>query len=211
MAPLGRVRRPGGGRKKLTERDPALLPALLALVEPTQRGDPMSPLRWTTKSTRVLADELTRLGHVIGPDTVAQLLRGEGFSLQGNAKSLEGMQHPDRDAQFRYLAGQVQEHPDAGAPVVSMDAKKKELVGQFKNAGRTWTRTGEPVRVGLLRLPRQRGRQSAAVRDLRYGGEHRLGERRHRPRHRPRRGGIPAPLVERGGPRRSLSAAPPGC
>ena len=153
MAPLGRVRRPGGGRKKLTERDPALLPALLALVEPTQRGDPMSPLRWTTKSTRVLADELTRLGHVIGPDTVAQLLRGEGFSLQGNAKSLEGMQHPDRDAQFRYLAGQVQEHRDAGAPVVSMDAKKKELVGQFKNAGRTWTRTGEPVRVDCHDFP----------------------------------------------------------
>ncbi len=152
-APLGRIRRPGGGRKKLTELDPALLPALLALVEPQERGDPMSPLRWTAKSTRALAAELTRQGHVIGADTVAELLGMEGFSLQGNAKTLEGMQHPDRDAQFRYLAGQVTEHRDAGQPVVSMDAKKKELVGQFKNAGREWARAGAAVRVDCHDFP----------------------------------------------------------
>lgn len=151
--PLGRVRRPGGGRKRLTEMDPALLPALLALVEPTQRGDPMSPLRWTTKSTRALAGELTRQGHAIGADTVAQLLREEGFSLQGNAKVLEGAQHPDRDAQFRYLNGQAEEHRAAGQPVVSVDAKKKELVGAFKNPGREWARAGAPVRVDCHDFP----------------------------------------------------------
>ncbi len=151
--PLGRVRLPGGGRKKLTALDPTLRAALLALVEPTARGDPMSPLRWTTKSTRALAGELSRQGHAVGPDTVARLLREEGFSLQGNAKMLEGAQHPDRDAQFRYLAGQVDEHRSAGAPVVSIDAKKKELVGQFKNAGREWARTGEPVRVDCHDFP----------------------------------------------------------
>ena len=152
-APLGRVRRPGGGRKKLTDLDPALLAALLALVEPTQRGDPMSPLRWTTKSTRALAGELARQGHAIGPDTVARLLREEGFSLQGNAKMLEGAQHPDRDVQFRYVAGQVAEHRGAGQPVVSIDAKKKELVGQFKNVGREWARAGDPVRVDCHDFP----------------------------------------------------------
>jgi len=151
--PLGRVRLPGGGRKKLIDLDPALLAALLALVEPTQRGDPMSLLRWTTKSTRALAVELSRQGHAIGPDTVARLLRQEGFSLQGNAKMLEGTQHPDRDAQFRYLAGQVDEHRAAGQPVVSIDAKKKELVGQFKNVGREWARAGEPVRVDCHDFP----------------------------------------------------------
>jgi hypothetical protein len=163
-APLGRIRRPGGGRKKLIELDPALLPALLALVEPQERGDPMSPLRWTTKSTRALAAELTRQGHAIGADTVAELLRREGFSLQGNAKTLEGMQHPDRDAQFRYLAGQVAEHRDAGQPVVSMDAKKKELVGQFENAGREWARAGAAVRVDCHDFP-----GDAAGKALPYG------------------------------------------
>jgi transposase len=97
--PLGRVRRPGGGRKRLSDVDSGLLPALLALVEPDERGDPMSPLRWTTKSTRTLAAELTRQGHRVGADTVADLLRREGFSLQANTKTIEGKQHPDRDAQ----------------------------------------------------------------------------------------------------------------
>src|ERR1035441_5807108 len=101
--PLGRVRRPGGGRKRLADLDPGLRLALLALVEPDERGDPMSPLRWTSKSTRALATELTRQGHRAGADTVADLLREEGFSLQGNAKTIEGNQVPDRDAQFRYL------------------------------------------------------------------------------------------------------------
>ena len=146
-APLGRTRRPGGGRKRVVDLDPALRTALLALVEPDMRGDPMSPLRWTTKSTRKLADELTRQGHHVGADTVGDLLREEGFSLQGNAKTLEGKQSPDRDAQFGYINAQVKDHQQAGEPVVSVDTKKKELVGEYKNAGREWRPTGDPVQV----------------------------------------------------------------
>jgi transposase len=131
-APLGRARREGGGRRRLVELDAGLLPALLALVEPDVRGDPMSPLRWTTKSTRKLADELRRQGWQISADTVAALLRAEGFSLQANAKTLEGKQHPDRDAQFRYLNEQVTDHQSTDDPVISVDAKKKELVGPYK-------------------------------------------------------------------------------
>jgi transposase len=123
--PLGRVRRQGGGRKRVAEVDPGLRPALLALVEPDERGDPMSPLRWTTKSTRNLAAELTRQGHKVSADTVGDLLREEGFSLQSNAKTIEGKQHPDRDGQFRYINEQVRDHQAAGAPVVSVDTKKK--------------------------------------------------------------------------------------
>ena len=136
--PLGRARRPGGGRKRAADTDPGLRRALLALVEPQERGDPMSPLRWTTMSTRKLAAELTRQGHKVSADTVGDLLREEGFSLQGNAKTVEGKQHPDRDAQFRYINEQVREHLAAMDPVVSVDAKKKELVGEFKNGGREW-------------------------------------------------------------------------
>jgi Rhodopirellula transposase DDE domain len=143
--PLGRVRRPGGGRKRAADLDPELRPALLALVEPQERGDPMSPLRWTTKSTRKLAAELTARGHRVGADTVGDLLREEGFSLQGNAKTMEGQRHPDRDAQFRYINEQVKAHQGSGDPVVSVDTKKKELVGEFKNAGQEWRPRGEPV------------------------------------------------------------------
>ncbi len=143
--PLGRARRLGGGRKQATDLDPGLVPALLALVEPDERGDPMSPLRWTTKSTRNLAAELTRQGHRVGADTVGDLLRGEGFSLQGNAKTVEGRRHPDRDAQFRYINEQVRAHQAAADPVVSVDTKKKELVGEFKNEGRQWRPKGEPA------------------------------------------------------------------
>jgi transposase len=146
-AVLGRVRREGGGRKRLVDLDPGLLPALLALVEPDVRGDPMSPLRWTTKSTRKLAEELARQGWRVSADTVAGLLRQEGFSLQGNAKTLEGKQHPDRDAQFRYLNEQVKDHQATGDPVISVDTKKKELVGQYRNGGREWRPAGEPVQV----------------------------------------------------------------
>jgi transposase len=110
----GRVRRPGGGRKRAADLDPGLRPALLALVEPDERGDPMSPLRWTTKSTRKLAAALTRQGHRVSADTVAGLLREEGFSLQANAKTIEGAQHPDRDAQFRYLNEQARDHRTPG-------------------------------------------------------------------------------------------------
>jgi transposase len=143
--PLGRTRRPGGGRKRLSDLDPGLRPALLALVEPDERGDPMSPLRWTTKSTRTLAAELTAQGHRVGADAVADLLRQEGFSLQANTKTIEGRQHPDRDAQFRYINEHVKDYQAAGDPVVSVDTKKKELVGQFTNAGRQWRPKGEPV------------------------------------------------------------------
>jgi transposase len=146
-APLGRARKPGGGRKRLADLDPGLRPALLALVEPDERGDPMSPLRWTTKSLRALAAELTRQGHRAGADTVADLLHEEGFSLQGNAKALEGNQSPDRDAQFRYLNEQARDHQDAGEPVVSVDTKKKELAGNYHNGGREWRPAGDPVRV----------------------------------------------------------------
>ncbi|MFJ2170606.1 ISAzo13 family transposase [Streptomyces griseofuscus] len=145
--PLGRVRKPGGGRKKAVELDPGLRPALLALVEPDERGDPMSPLRWTVKSTRNLAAELTRQGHRVSADTVGDLLRQEGFSLQAGSKTLEGKQHPDRDAQFRYINEQARQHMVAGQPVISVDTKKKELVGDYKNAGRQWRPEGEPVLV----------------------------------------------------------------
>jgi hypothetical protein len=148
-APLGRVRRPGGGRKRVADLDPELRPALLALVEPDVRGDPMSPLRWTVKSTRTLARELTRAGHRVSADTVAGLLREEGFSLQANAKTIEGSQHPDRDAQFRYLNEQAREHRDTGQPVISVDTKKKELVGEFKNRGLQWRPAADPVRVNV--------------------------------------------------------------
>jgi len=143
--PLGRARRPGGGRKRAADLDPGLRPALLALVEPDERGDPMSPLRWTTKSTRKLAAELTAQGHKVSADTVGDLLRAEGFSLQGNAKTIEGRRHPDRDAQFRYISEQARAHQGSGDPVISVDTKKKELIGEFKNTGRQWRPQGQPV------------------------------------------------------------------
>jgi transposase len=153
VEPLGRARRPGGGRKRAAALDPGLRPALLALVEPQERGDPMSPLRWTTKSTRNLADELTRQGHKVGADTVGDLLREEGFSLQGNAKTLEGTRHPDRDAQFRYISEQVKDHQATADPVISVDTKKKELIGEFANAGRDWRPKGQPAAVRTHDFP----------------------------------------------------------
>jgi hypothetical protein len=143
--PLGRARRPGGGRKRAAELDAGLVPALLALVEPDERGDPVSPLRWTTKSTRKLAAELTAQGHKVSADTVSGLLRDEGFSLQGNARTIEGQRHPDRDEQFRYISEQARAHQDAGDPVISVDTKKKELAGEFRNAGREWRPAGQPA------------------------------------------------------------------
>ena len=178
--PLGRTRRPGGGRKRAAYVDPGLRPALLALVEPDERGDPVSPLRWTTKSTRRLAAELTAQGHRVGADTVGDLLRAEGFSLQGNAKSIEGKRHPDRDAQFRYINEQVKGHQGTADPVVSVDTKKKELVGAFKNAGREWRPRGQPVATRTHDFP-----QDSLGKAVPYGvyditGKHRLGQRRHR-------------------------------
>jgi hypothetical protein len=147
VAPAGRVRRPGGGRKKLAETDPGLVPALLALVEDSARGDPGSPLAWTTKSAANLSRELTAQGHACSPQTAWRLLHEQGFSTQANAKAAGGTRHPDRDGQFRYIAGQAREHLAAGQPVISVDAKKKELVGQYAQGGREWRRAGDPVRV----------------------------------------------------------------
>jgi len=145
----GRVRRVGGGRKRITQVDPGLAAALDALVDPDTRGDPMSPLRWTCKSTGQLALALTKGGHPVSPDAVGTLLRESGYRLQANVKTREGNQHPDRDAQFRYLNEQARRFRDAGLPVVSVDAKKKELVGEFKNGGREWQPTGQPVEVNV--------------------------------------------------------------
>lgn len=145
--PLGRVRRPGAGRKPITVTDPGIVGALLNLVEPTRRGDPESALCWTTLSTRRLAAELTASGHPVSAEKVAQLLKAEGFSLQANAKQVEGNQHPDRDAQFSYLNDQAAAHQAAGDPVISVDTKKKELVGDFRNSGAEWRPAGNPERV----------------------------------------------------------------
>jgi hypothetical protein len=143
----GRVRRPGAGRPPIEELQPGLLEALDALVEPHTRGDPMCRLRWTSKSTRKLAEELQWQGFDISHVTVADLLVQMGYTLQAPSKTENGSDHPDRDAQFEYLAAQVAEHLEAGEPVVSIDAKKKEAVGDLANAGREWQPKGEPVLV----------------------------------------------------------------
>ncbi len=143
----GRVRRPGGGRKSLSESDPSLLEDLERLVDEDSRGDPERPLRWTAKSVRQLAEALREAGHEVHFTTVAKLLRSLGYSLQANLKTREGASHPDRDRQFRHIGERVSEAIAAGQPVVSVDTKKKELVGDFKNGGREWRAVGEPVAV----------------------------------------------------------------
>jgi len=145
----GRIRRAGAGRKKARDLDPGLVPALEELIEPVTRGDPMSPLRWTSKSTRQLAAALQAQGHHVSDHVVRDLLHEAGYSLQANTKTLEGKQHPDRDAQFGYLNGQVQSFLKAGQPVISVDCKKKELVGHFKNDGQEWHPAGEPEQVNV--------------------------------------------------------------
>ena len=147
------VRRKGAGRKRLIDHDPELLVALDELVEPDARGDPMCSLRWTCKSTRKLAEELTREEHPTSSWTVGQLLRGMGFSLQANAKETEGAQHSDRDAEFHYLNDQLNAHLSARQPVISVDTKKKETTGNLKNGGREWQPKGEPVRVDVHDFP----------------------------------------------------------
>ena len=142
-----RIRRSGGGRKKLTDKDPGLLGALNKLVDPVTRGDPESALRWTSKSTTKLAQELSTNGHPVSQRTVCDLLTGEGYSLQSVRKTREGAQHPDRDAQFQFLNAHVQAALKAGQPVISVDTKKKELVGDFKNAGPEWQKKKTPILV----------------------------------------------------------------
>jgi hypothetical protein len=148
-----RVRRPGAGRKAAIDLDPEMLVVLDSLVEPQSRGDPMSPLRWTVKSTRQLAKELTRLGHQAGSSLVGRMLHYIGYSLQANAKVSEGAQHPDRDGQFRYINDRAAEHLAADQPVISVDCKKKELVGNYANGGREWEPEGSPTRVGTHDFP----------------------------------------------------------
>jgi len=160
QAPSERARRVGGGRKPATEVDEGLVAALLELVEPDMRGDPCSPLRWTVRSTRNLASELTAAGHPASAALVGKLLRAEGFSLQANAKTLEGKQSPDRDAQFRYINELVTTRQEAGSPVISVDTKKKELIGQYANAGKTMRRKGEPVQVNDHDFPGDLGKVS---------------------------------------------------
>jgi hypothetical protein len=149
----GRVRRVGGGRKKVEEVDPGVQDLLAKILEETTAGDPMSQLRWTSKSTRTMADELTRLGHPVSWVTVARCLDDMGYSLQANRKSKEGPQHADRDAQFRYINRQVKALLVTGDPVISVDAKKKELVGPFKNGGRRWRPKGKPQEVNTKDFP----------------------------------------------------------
>ena len=185
----GRIRRPGGGRKRTVETDATLRADLERLIDPVTRGDPESPLRWTCKSIRKLAEELRRMGHATSHRMVAELLHESGYSLQANRKTIEGKGHPDRNAQFEHINRKVRAALKAGEPVISVDAKKKELVGDFKNAGREWRPEGdpEPVRVYDFIIPRTR--PGHALRDLRHGPQRGLGQRGDGPRHVGLRGG----------------------
>ena len=151
--PLERVRKAGGGRKRKADQDPGLAKELERLVDPATRGDPMSPLRWTSKSTAKLAAELQRRGYVISARTVASMLEDQGYSLQANRKTMEGASHPDRDAQFQHISQQVQAFQQRSSPVISIDTKKKELVGDFKNGGREWRPQGTPEKVRVHDFP----------------------------------------------------------
>jgi len=152
-AAQGRVRREGGGRKLVEESDPEVKKLIMGIVEETTAGDPQSPLRWTSKSTRTIAEELARRGHSIDAVTVGRCLNDLGYSLQANVKTREGPQHAERDKQFRYISRLVKAYMKAGDPVISVDTKKKELVGEFGNSGRTWRPQGEPVKVNVHDFP----------------------------------------------------------
>jgi hypothetical protein len=152
-AAVGRIRREGGGRKPVEESDPEVKKLILGIVGESTAGDPMSLLRWTSKSTRTIAEELARRGHPIDAVTVGRCLSDLGFSLQANVKTKEGPQHAERDEQFRYINRLVKACIKAGDPVISVDTKKKELVGEFRNPGRTWRPRGEPVEVNVHDFP----------------------------------------------------------
>jgi Rhodopirellula transposase DDE domain len=164
----GWSRRPGGRRKRTSDKDPTLRRDLEGLVEPTASGDPQSPLHWTSKSVRQLAATLQGMGHTVSRQLVAELLAGAGYSLQANRKTREGPQHPDRDAQFRYINQQVRRSQAAHQPVISVDTKKKELVGDFKNGGRQWRPKGQPTRVRVhdFLIPEQGKAIPSGVYDL---------------------------------------------
>jgi transposase len=173
----GRIRRPGGGRKKASDKDPTLISDLEKLVDPTTRGDPESCLRWTCKSVRNLADELAALGHKVSYPVVADLLYELGYSLQANRKTQEGGSHPDRNAQFEHIHAKVQSYMEARQPVISVDTKKKELVGNFKNGGQDWKPKGKPEQVKVHDfVDPELGRAAPyGVYDL--AQNHRVGER----------------------------------
>jgi len=168
--PRGRQRRTGAGRKRKEVVHPGIAAALEGLVEPESRGDPQSPLRWTCKSTRRLAEELTAQGYPVGPTTVRHLLKAAGYSLQANRKTREGASHPDRDAQFRYIHRRVQSQQRHEQPAISVDTKKKEPLGNLKNAGRTWRPKGEPQEVDTHDFPDPRKGKAVpyGVYDLRH-------------------------------------------
>jgi transposase len=149
----GRVRKEGGGRKRIVEKEPGIAEALEALVEPVSRGDPMSPLRWTCKSTRELAEALQKDGYTISHPVVADLLHGLGYSLQANVKTTEGEDHPDRDEQFQYINRRVKAHLRSMQPVISVDTKKKELIGEYRNPGQEWRKKGSPRKVKTHDFP----------------------------------------------------------
>lgn len=153
VLPADQIRKPGGGRRRAMDTQPGLAKALERLVEPTTRGDPERPLRWTCKSTYQLAAELKRQGFKVGPRTVAKELKAQEFSLQANRKTREGESHPDRNAQFEYINEQVMAFQRRGQPAISVDTKKKELVGDFKNGGREWRRRGQPQEVRMHDFP----------------------------------------------------------
>ena len=153
VPPPAIIRQPGAGRKPLTATDPTLLTDLERLVDPLSRGDPQSPLRWTCKSTAQLAEALAEQGHTISPRTVAQLLKDLGYSLQGTRKTLEGQDHPDRNAQFEHINAQTEAFQRRGQPVISVDAKKKELIGPYQQQGQEWQPSGQPKAVNIYDFP----------------------------------------------------------
>ena len=160
VAPAGRVRRPGGGRKRLAATDPGLAGALEALIRDAMRGDPESPLVWTTRSAEHLAGQLTAQGHPCSDSTVLRMLKRAGYTQQSNSRAQEGRRHPERDAQFRYIAAQAKEHQDAGQPVISVDAKKKEKIGNYGQDGQEWGPAGEPVAVRSHDFPDKDGKHA---------------------------------------------------
>jgi hypothetical protein len=159
--PPDRCRRPGGGRKKILEKDKTLAKDLKELVKDTTRGDPESPLKWTTKSTRNLAQELQRQQHQVSHMTVSNLLKDDGYSLQANSKTNEGKDHPDRDEQFRYINKQAKDYLFTGDPLISVDTKKKELVGKYKNNGQIWLPQGRPIAVNTHDFPDKKNGKAA--------------------------------------------------
>ena len=195
-----RVRRPGAGRKKAIDLDPEMLVLLDSLVEPESRGDPMSPMRWTVKSTRTLAAELTRLGHQAGSSLVGRMLHYLGYSLQANAKVTEGAQHPDRDAQFRHINATAAEHLADGQPVISVDCKKKELVGDYANGGAEWEPAASPRRVGVHDFPDPEVPKAIPYGVFDVGRKRGVGQRRRPSRHARLRGRFHRPVVGAHGP-----------